>query len=138
MGLQLVNRRSSFHADPQIQPVNVTSTRLNGRPAGSYQGFDIAHPTVGFGANHVATIFRACSSRPGLPASVRWAPYRCCATHQSCRQSRRNELRRNAKAVHFGLGARAVQEGMVVAYVGLPVGLGTGALLTQSARHRAI
>ena len=120
-----------------IQPVNATSHWLNGEAAGSYQGFDLAHTAVGFGTNHVASIFWAVffeawhARRRPLGASL----------------MPRDALVMSAVAAAVDYGATPKRftpgwelvlskKGMLAAYVGLAVGLGTGALLTQSARHR--
>ena len=120
-----------------VRPINATSHWLNGDAAGAYEGIDGAHTAVGFLTNQAASIFWAVffeawrawrgPARPlpilgdALVLSVLAAAVDYRATPK-----------RFTPGWEFVLSRR----GMAIAYGGLAIGMGAGALLTQSYRVR--
>lgn len=119
-----------------IRPINAISRWLNGDLAASYEGVDAAHTVVGYVTNHAASIFWAIffeawciRRRPVGPLPMLRDAVIMSAI---------------AAAVDYGPTPRRFRpgwelvlskKGMAIAYAGLAVGLGAGALLVQSGRR---
>ena len=119
-----------------IRPINATSHWLNGDSAASYEGLDAVHTAVGYSTNHAASVFWAvvfeawCAWRrpvgplPVLRDAVIMSVIAAAVDYGP-----------TPKRFNPGWELVLSKKGMVVAYAGLALGLGAGALWTQSARR---